>query len=182
MSALSEDDSHSFLSGYDYRPGDFPKTSDLKPIGLVLGRGSPALEVLIYSARFKPTPESLRGVWKERWGGRAVPLLVVALYDGSCAVCGHSERARERAPVLFDLPTQHIERLCDAALRLADHHAVDRFLRDQLPESESPIFGIRNQGLLATYVLQRGKAEFETSDWERASSYLPYIHISLYTY
>jgi hypothetical protein len=63
----------------------------------------------------------------------------------------------------------HSERLCKTALSLPDRHTVDRFLREQLPEVESPIFGIRNQGLLATYVIQRGKLEIEEEDWQRAT-------------
>jgi len=68
------------------------------------------------------------------------------------------------------MPFKHGELLCAAALELPDHHTVDRFLRDHLPETQSPIFGIRNQGLLATYILQRGEADVPANSWREALS------------
>ncbi|MBU1320643.1 MAG: hypothetical protein KKH67_15815, partial [candidate division Zixibacteria bacterium] len=169
MSEAADDKSKDFLKGHEFRQADLPKTQELNPLGLILGQGTPALEVVVYRSKGKPPSDSLRKVWKQRWGGRGVSFVVVALYDDVCSVCGHTERSRQPAAIWHDLPIEHVERLCDTALRLPDHHAVDRFLRDHLPESDSTIFGIHNRGLLATYLLQRGKDDVEKSAWELAA-------------
>lgn len=134
---------------------------------MILGNGSPALEVLVYKTAKRPRTDELKKVWNERQGGRGVPLLVVALQEGLCHFCGHTEKLANTAHT--DLPIENIELLCRAALQLPNHHSVDRFLREHIRESDSPIFGIINHGLLATYVIQRGKEEVGESDWSTAS-------------
>lgn len=166
-SIISDSNKKNFLSEFEFRPGDFPKTTDFKPIGLILGNGSPALEVLVYNTTKRPRADVLKKVWNERQGGRGVPLLVVALQEGLCHFCGHTEKLANTAHT--DLPIENIELLCRAALQLPNHHSVDRFLREHIRESDSPIFGIVNHGLLATYVIQRGKEEVGESDWLTAS-------------
>lgn len=109
----------------------------------------------------------LKKVWNERQGGRGVPLLVVAMQKELCHFCGHTEKLANIAHI--DLPIENIERLCRVSLQLPNHHSVDRFLREHIRESDSPIFGIINHGLLATYVIQRGKEEVGESDWSTAS-------------
>ncbi len=159
-----------FLRDFEPRPGEFPRIEGFESIGLYLGQGTPALEVLVYKGDHRPPIDRLKKAWKDRLAGRGVSLLIVALYDNSCAICGHSERSRGEIPIHPDLPIEHAERLCATALELPDHHTVDRFLRDHLPETHSPIFGIRNQGLLATYVLQRGEADVQREAWQQAAS------------
>lgn len=162
-------DTINILAGYEYRPGKFPRIEGYNARGLILGKGTPGLEVLVYTGKRKPSKDGLHKAWKERLSGRGIPLIIVAIYGNSCTVCGHSERSRGQTPIHPDLPIEHAERLCATALELPDHHTVDRFLRDHLPESQSPIFGIRNQGLLATYVLQRGEDEIGTDAWHKAT-------------
>lgn len=169
MSPIPQETIKGFLSDHEYRQADLPKIQDMQPLGLILGQGTPALEVVVYRAKARPSGENIRTIWKKRWGGRGVPLVIVGLYDDTCVVCGHTERSHHPAPVWHDLPVEHVERLCDTALRLPDHHAVDRFLRDHLPESDSSIFGIHNRGLLATYVLQRGREDVDKSTWDHAA-------------
>ncbi len=125
------------------------------------------MEVLVYYTAKRPRADALKKVWNERQGGRGVPLLVVALQESLCHFCGHTEKLANTAHT--DLPIENIELLCRAALQLPNHHSVDRFLREHIRESDSPIFGIINHGLLATYVIQRGKEEVGESDWSTAS-------------
>lgn len=169
MSINSNPSAPDFLPGYEYRPGEFPRIEGYNARGLILGKGTPGLEVLVYTGTRRPSKDGLHKAWKERLSGRGIPLIIVAIYDHHCSICGHSERSRGQIPVHPDLPIEHAERLCATALELPDHHTVDRFLRDHLPESQSPIFGIRNQGLLATYVLQRGEDEIGTDAWRKAA-------------
>ncbi|MEW5873836.1 MAG: hypothetical protein AB1752_01480 [Candidatus Zixiibacteriota bacterium] len=156
-----EYDTSSFLPHRELRPGDFAKAEGLTPLGMYLGAGQSGLEVVVYRGSLRPSPEVMKRLWKERRAGRKAAVLVVVLQGDRCTVCGHTGTDKAPPPVIRDLPIAHVETLCSTALDLTDEHAVDRFLREQLPEAESPIFGIRNQGLLATHIIQRGRAEFE---------------------
>ena len=95
----------------------------------------------------------------------AVPsrLLFVVLHDGRASVCGP---AGEKPPVYQNLELEQAERLCRAALESPDRHAALSLLRENLPEAESPIPGVRNSGLLATHELEVGVPQ--RSDWPEA--------------
>jgi len=122
-------------------------------VGLALGQGGGALEVAVMQAARKPAQATMRAVWKARHGGRAVPLLLVALYDDKAALCGPSG---EEPPVYLDRDRGQVERLCLAALAEPDRHAAARFLKSVVPEIESPLPGLRNEGLFATHELSHG--------------------------
>ena len=138
--------------------------SGLTARGLYLGQGNLALEVLVLDAQAEPKASSVRQVWKDRLGGRAAPLLVVALRNGVATICG---------PAGEDPPIRHIEarqaeRLCLRVLAEPDRNAALRFLHDALPSLESELPGIRNEGLLSNHELARG-ARLRT-DWTKAQT------------
>ncbi|GAB4326055.1 MAG: hypothetical protein Kow0074_20200 [Candidatus Zixiibacteriota bacterium] len=133
----------------------------MTPRGLIVSETGSGCEVAVFDAPAKPNRQAIREIWTKRWGKRPISLLVIALYGGRCSVCGHTSDGKTDPPVFHDLVPGNVERICETALSLATGEEVHRFLRDQLPEVESAIFGIRNQGLLATHVIQRGQREFE---------------------
>ncbi|MFO8012448.1 MAG: hypothetical protein R6X20_03985, partial [Phycisphaerae bacterium] len=139
-----------FLADLDLRPLNLPNDHNLEPVGLALGQGQGALEVAVMRAPRRPTQVAMRTVWKARQGGRATPVLLVALYDEKAAICG--ERGDE-PPVYLDLDRNMVERLCRTALAEPDRHAASRFLRAAIPEVESPLPGLRNEGLFAFHEL-----------------------------
>ncbi|MCL4197716.1 MAG: hypothetical protein KJZ69_09525 [Phycisphaerales bacterium] len=142
--------------------GKFPFTQ----IGLAIGSGSLALEVLFCQAATTPTDGDLHAAWKERQGGRATPVLIVAFHGQHASLCGPS------GP---EPPTQrHIDpgqaiRLCREALSLPDRHAALHFLADTLPTIETALPGLRNEGLFANHELARG-ARLETDLWRAADA------------
>ena len=153
----------SFLSGLTQRPVRLAAGSPFRPIGLVLGSGASALEVLIASHEGEPPLPALRAIWKERKAGRAAPLLLVVLYGDKAALCGP---AGEDAPAYTGLDPGQVERICREALDQPDRHAALRALRDSVPAVESDLAGIRNEGFLATHELRVGARGRE--DWEDA--------------
>jgi hypothetical protein len=152
----------SFLEGIPLRPVKLAGSS-FEPLGLALGRGSSALEVVVARSRGEPGKPALRSAWKARKGGRAAPLLLVVLYDGRASLCGPSG---EDAPAYVDLDPGQVERICREALEQPDRHAALRALRDSLPAVESRLGGIRNEGFLATHELEYGARQ--RTDWLEA--------------
>jgi len=150
-----------FLSQHDLRPTGLRAYPGLKPRGLIVSEAGSGCEIAVFDAQTRPNSETIRKAWKERWGGRPISLLVIVLYDGHSTLCGHTSNGKSQPPVYHELAPANVEKICEAALLLDSGESVQRFLREQLPEAESPIFGIRNQGLLATHVIQRGEREFE---------------------
>lgn len=59
-----------------------------------------------------------------------------------------------------------VERLCRTALAEPDRHAASRFLRAAIPELETSLPGLRNEGLFATHELARGVPQ--RPDWTQA--------------
>jgi hypothetical protein len=110
---------------------------------------------------------SIRGVWKQRQGRTAAPLLIVVAYPEECprraAVC---EPAGEN-PQVVDLDFAHAERFAAAALAEPDRHIATRFLASALEGDPGEQPGLRNRGLLAMHELLRGVPE--RSDWEDAT-------------
>ena len=141
-----------FLEDLEFRPARLTVPTGLTPRKLHLGAGNPALEVLILDAAAAPRVPALREAWKTRHGGRAAPLIVVALHGDGAWVCGP---AGEEPPVRR-LETEQAERVCRRALAEPDRNAALRFLHDALPSLESELPGIRNEGLLSDHELARG--------------------------
>lgn len=153
-----------FLDGVALRSVSLPARSPLRAVGLALGQGASPLEVLIAEAATPPAATALRSAWKARNGGRAAPLLLVALHDNHHAsLCGP---AGDDPPAYLSLDRGQVERICREALEQPDRHAALRALRDVLPSLDSDLAGIRNEGFLATHELRAGVPQRQ--DWEDA--------------
>jgi len=155
----------SFLSDHELRPLTLAEGRGLRPLGLILASGPSALEVALTELDRRPTATTLRFVWKSRHKGRAAPLLLIALYDGKAALCGP---AGDDPPAYIDLDPGQVERLCATALSEPDRHSALRFLNSAMPEVESPMPGVRNEGLFATHELRTGVPN--RADWKQATS------------
>ena len=68
--------------------------------GVHLGQGTLALEILVVDAGIDIKASVLREVWKDRLGGRAVPLLAIVLHREIAWICG---------PAGEDPPVRRIE-------------------------------------------------------------------------
>lgn len=153
-----------FLEQYERRPFTMADTGNLKPAGLYLGKGPNAVEVTVFESGTRPGVAALRNAWKARLGGRATPLVVVALYDSKASLCGP---AGEQPPAYADIELGRAERLCSTALEEPDRHAALRFLSAALPELEQPTSGLRNQGFFASHELAIGVPTRD--DWKAAT-------------
>lgn len=91
-------------------------------------------------------------------------MLLVVLYDGKAALCGP---AGDHPPAFAGLDPGKVERICAAALSEPDRHAALRFLHSAVPEVETPLSGVRNEGLFATHELQSGVPR--RADWADAT-------------
>lgn len=162
---MAHDDAlgNGFLAGAKLRPVRIPEASRLKPIGLAIGAGPSALEVLVASSDREPPLTALRSAWKARRGARAAPVLLVVLYQNMAALCGP---AGEDAPAYVGLDRGQVERICLEALDQPDRHASLRALRDSVPSVESELAGVRNEGFLATQELRVGARG--RGDWDDA--------------
>lgn len=132
------------------------------PLGVYLGQGNPALEILPLDAASEPRAIPLRQIWRERHGGRPAPLLAVALRNGEAWICGPAGDN----PLIYRMDAAQAEQLCRRALEEPDRNAALRFLHDALPSVESDLPGIRNEGLLSDHELLRGARH--RADWEGA--------------
>ncbi|MBM39481.1 MAG: hypothetical protein CL765_04070, partial [Chloroflexi bacterium] len=137
-----------FLSGVQLRPSTTGKITGCETIGLALGKGQSPLEVLLLKSNVAPSVTSMRSAWKERQGGRSAPVLLVAISDTHAAICGPSG---DSPPVLTNVEPGQAERLCITALEEPDRHSALRFLRPALEAIDSPMAGVRNEGLLSTH-------------------------------
>lgn len=135
-------------------------------IGLAIGTGNLALEVLFCQTVTALIDTDLHAAWKERQAGRATPILIVAFHGQHASLCG---------PTGPDPPTQrcidpgHTIRLCREALGQSDRHAAIRFLGDTLPTIETALPGLRNEGLFANHELAKG-ARLENELWTAADA------------
>jgi len=134
----------------------------LKVRGLYLGQGSLGLEILTLDSDTEPRSGAIRQVWKDRLGGRAAPLLVIALRGDTAIICGPAGED----PPIRRIEAKQAERLCIRALAEPDRNAALRFLHDALPSLESDLPGIRNEGLLSNHELARGARL--RNDWTKA--------------
>jgi hypothetical protein len=119
--------------------------------GLALGQGQPALEIVFAKSPSQPLVVSIRSAWKDRQGGRATPVLLVVTYGTWAAICGPSG---DSPPVLIGVEAGQVERLCATALAEPDRHAALRFLHPALEAIDSPMAGLRNEGLLSSHELE----------------------------
>jgi hypothetical protein len=139
-----------FLDDYVPRRVTLALPEGLTLRGLHLGQGNLGLEVLVLDAATEPKVTALRQVWKDRLGGRAAPLLAIALRGDTAVICGP---AGDNPPIRR-IETKQAERLCIRALAEPDRNAALRFLHDALPSLETELPGIRNEGLLADHILR----------------------------
>jgi hypothetical protein len=135
----------------------------LNPKTLHLGEGSSALEVAVLTADEKPSAGELKKAWSKRAGGRASPVLLVAITDDSACLCGPGE---PDPPVRTDIDLAVAERICRAALGEPDHHAARAFLARALQSLDTALVGVRNEGLFATHHLARNVPQ--RADWPEA--------------
>ena len=143
-------DKASFLAERTSRPLALPRQAGLEPRALYLGQGQNAFEVVLVEATTRPTAGALQAAWKARRGGRASPVLLVALNGSEAALCGP---AGEDPPVRW-LNAGQAERLCRAALAQPDRHAALAFLAQALPSLETRVPGLCNEGLFALHALE----------------------------
>jgi hypothetical protein len=132
------------------RPLTLATSSGLNPSALHIGHGQNAFEVAVLTASGKPTASALQTAWKTRRGGRASPVLLVALYSDQAALCGP---AGEDPPVRYDIDQGQVERLCRAALNQPDRHSALAFIGQALPSLDTAVPGLRNEGLFALHAL-----------------------------
>ena len=170
MTARSSPTSHTgatptFLEGVPLRRVTLADRWPFTPIGLALGTGTSALEVLVASHERAPSAQDLRSAWKARHGGRAAPLLLIVLYDNKAALCGP---AGDDPPARLDLDLGQVDRICREALAESDRHAALRALRDSLPALDTELGGLRNEGFLASHELRAGARQ--RADWRDAAA------------
>ena len=145
-----------FLADFDLRDVTLPPGCPFRLGGLALGQGPSPLEVLAVAAGGVPSAPKVRSLWKERSRGRAAPMLLVVLFDDRAVFCGPAAAGGD-PPVHAPVERAQAERLCVEALEQPDRHAAHRYLRDALPAVvDSPMPGLRNEGLLATHELAHG--------------------------
>ena len=135
----------------------------LKPAGLFLGNGAPAIEVAVARCGSVPTRTALLETWKRRRGGRAGPVLLVVLHPEGAALCGASG---EEPPAYPRADVGQVERLCREVLGQPDRHSALRFLAQVLPSLETALPGLNNEGLLAMHELEHGAPT--RADWGAA--------------
>lgn len=148
---MSESPGH--FREFDFRPVKLPADVPYRPVGLALGQGSSALEVVVATTDAPPRLPQVRAAWRARNAGRAAPLLLVVIHDGRAVLCGPTG---DDPPAYENVDVGQVERICREALEQPDRHAALRYLRDVLPSVESRLPGIRNEGFLATHELERG--------------------------
>ena len=129
-----------------------PAESSFQQIGLALGNGASALEVLAVQSARRPGLPAVRSLWQARNQRRAAPLLLAVLHDGRATLCGPAGDE----PPIYEADAGQAERLCREALAQPDRHAAIRLLRDTLPSIESRLPGVRNEGFLASHELEVG--------------------------
>ena len=153
-----------FLSDLTPRPWRPESSNALRPLGLFVGQGSNAIEVVVAEASRSPNRNMLLSAWRGRRGGRASPVLLVVRHADGAALCGATGVT---PPVYINLDVDQVERLCREALQQPDRHAALRFLAQALPSLETAVPGIRNEGLLALHELQHGVPRRD--DWKNAN-------------
>ena len=86
------------------------------------------------------------------------------LHGSEAGLCGPGG---DPPPIFPSLDRERVERICRAALAEPDRNAALRFLNAALPEADSPVPGMRNEGLFATHQLHKGVPH--TGNWAGAA-------------
>jgi len=154
-----------FFDEIDLRPIPLVEEYGLEQIGLAIGQGPQALEVIIARGTSEPTANTLKDLWKKRRSNRATPVVCVVLYGDKAALIGPSG---EEPPIYKELDPSYVERLCKKALVEPDRHMAEQFIKFQLPDLQTEIPGLRNEGLFATHELTYGVPKRE--DWGLANN------------
>ena len=141
-----------FLADIELRPLVLQDGQGLRPIGLALGKASQALEVAITEAVGRPTAGALKAAWRSRVSGRATPVLLVAPHSKKTSFCGPTG---DNPPAFFDQDAGYIEQICRIALSEPDRHAALRFLQSALKTIETPLPGLRNEGLVVSHAVEQ---------------------------
>jgi hypothetical protein len=153
-----------FLEHHDARRLTDDAPAGLHAEGLFLGLGSMPVEVAVFTANRPLAAADLRRLHDGRKGGRASPVVIVALHGaGRAALC--ADDGTEHA-LLPNLERGQAERICDAALRAPDRHVATRLLAASLQQMASPLPGVRNAGLFAINELREGVPR--RADWVAA--------------
>lgn len=154
-----------FLNNTEFSARPFNlNIENITPVGLFLGCGRQGLEIVVFTIAKKPISGLLQQAFKDRKGGRASPILVVALYPDGVSLCGTNG---EQPPIVHSKDVNQIELLCEAALKCPDRNIAIRFLADAMPAFETPLPGISNKGLLSLHELIHGTRN--RPDWLNAS-------------
>jgi hypothetical protein len=124
--------------------------SGWRGVGLFVGEGQLALEVVVYESQAKPAAGAMQEAWRERRGGRSAPVLAIVLHGDEATIAGPSG---EDLPVHTGINTSTAERLCRAALEQPDRHAALLFLAQAMPSLQTAAPGLRNEGLFALHEL-----------------------------
>ena len=147
-------------------------------VGLVLhsvfrGQGSDAVEVAVATTQTAPGVESVRRLWRARHASRRGPVLLVVGYPAGEAirigVCGPSGGDPS---VALDVEVGLAERLARAVLGEPDRQAASRRMQRRIPELESGVGGVSNDGLLATHELRSGVPT--RGDWSTSRTNKPW--------
>ena len=131
-----------------------------------VGEGPNALEVVYVESPAEPTRGQVSGLWRERQGKRAAPVLLVAAWPE-----GEPSRAWLCGPIGEDPPMVvrdlgQAERLAAQALAEPTRTFAIQYLNGALVEVDDPLPGVRNDGLLATHELREGVRR--RKDWKPA--------------
>ena len=130
------------------------------------------LEVAVVESAKASRKSELEEIWRKRKGGRASPVLVVAVPAGAVAVpptnlqftlCGLE---KQTSTIYQTLPPEQVQILLANALAASDHHSATNYLTSKLQQLQD-IPGLRNQGLLATHELEHGVPK--RPDWDTAT-------------
>ena len=154
------------------------------------------LEVAVVESAKASRKSELEEIWRKRKGGRASPVLVVAVPAGAVAVpsanavppadtttapastASQTPRSaatdqftlcgleKQTSTIYQTLPPEQVQILLANALAAPDHHSATNYLTSKLQQLQD-IPGLRNQGLLATHELQHGVPQ--RPDWDTAT-------------
>ena len=155
----------SFLSEFESRVWT---AENLGNVELFLGSDN-EVEVCVFKRASKPSAAEIRQVWKAREGGRAIPLLLIGLYESAgvetAVVCGPEG---DNPPVNYDVNPDVVERWCAVALKKPDRISALMFLTATDIEEQSKLSGVLNAGLFATNELVHGVPS--RADWDAMCS------------
>ena len=86
-------------------------------------------------------------------------------YDGQVAVCGPTG---EEPGLYRDLEPGKAVRVAEESLQEPNRNAAIRYLEETLPDLQSSLSGLKNEGMFAIHELNNGVPKSENYDWEWA--------------